>query len=70
MNSTALKKQLLELIDLKHPKTLYFFLDNDESGIHALNFFKTAVNDQKIVNMATIYHQFKDVNDWICSDNK
>ena len=67
LNSTALKKNLTELVsEYQFPKA-YFFLDNDISGTKTLDYFTEALTDIELVDMSHLYSEHKDFNEWICN---
>ncbi len=67
LNSTALKKNLTELVQQDQFSKAYFFLDNDISGTETLNYFTEALNDMELVDMSHLYSEHKDFNEWFCN---
>ena len=68
LNSTALKKNLTELVsEYQFPKA-YFFLDNDISGTKTLDYFTEALTDIELVDMSHLYSEHKDFNEWLCKN--
>ena len=66
LNSTALKKNLVELVLKDQFPKIYFFLDNDESGDETLNFYNEALNKSELIDMSHLYSTYKDFNEWFC----
>jgi hypothetical protein len=62
LNSTALKKQLLPLMDEYLFSKVYFFLDNDEAGKAALDFYEATLGDTDKQDMSSLYAGHKDMN--------
>lgn len=69
LNSTALKKNLIELILKNQFSKAYFFLDNDISGEETLNYFTESLPDNELVDMSHLYSKNKDFNEWLCEQN-
>jgi len=67
LNSTALKKNLTELVQQYQFSKAYFFLDNDISGTETLDYFTEALTDIKLVDMSHLYSGHKDFNEWLCN---
>lgn len=67
LNSTALKKNLTELVQQYQFSKAYFFLDNDISGTETLDYFTEALTDIELVDMSHLYSEHKDFNEWLCN---
>ena len=65
LNSTALRKQLLDLMAKYQFSKLYFFLDNDASGQDTLDYYQQTFEGLELVDMSDLYAGFKDVNDML-----
>lgn len=65
MNSTALRKRVLEEIQLYDFEKIYLFLDNDRSGAECKDFFKIACEDIEIVDKSNLYSGYKDFNEML-----
>jgi hypothetical protein len=67
LNSVSLKKRLIEVVEKYQPSKLYFFLDNDDSGRDTQDFFELALPDTQIIDKSSLYKNFKDFNEMLCS---
>ncbi len=65
MNSTALRKRVLEEIQLYDFEKIYLFLDNDRSGEDCRDFFKLACEDIEVVDKSNLYSGYKDFNEML-----
>ncbi|MDC0947962.1 toprim domain-containing protein [Gammaproteobacteria bacterium] len=67
MNSTALKKRVLEEIELYSFSKVYLFLDNDEPGKQLSYFFEDDINEVPVKDSSTLYSKWKDYNEMTMS---
>ncbi|CAC9546559.1 DNA primase, TraP-type [uncultured Gammaproteobacteria bacterium] len=67
LNSVSLKKHLLKAVEKYNFSKLYFFLDNDDSGRDAQDFFELALPNSQIIDKSSLYKDFKDFNEMLCS---
>jgi len=67
LNSVSLKKHLLKAVEKYNFSKLYFFLDNDDSGRDAQDFFELALPNSQIIDKSSLYANFKDFNEMLCS---
>ena len=58
---------MIEVVEKYHPSKLYFFLDNDDSGRDTQDFFELALPDIQIIDKSSLYKDFKDFNEMLCS---
>ena len=63
LHSTALRKRAVELIKDNRIKRANLFLDNDQAGLDAVEYFKNALPDIQIFDRSHLYKPAKDLNE-------
>lgn len=63
LNSTSMKEEGLKALDSKQFKKAFFFLDNDDMGKQAFEYFSENINCE-FVDCSKIYDGFNDYNDF------
>lgn len=64
LNSTSMKEEGLKALTSKQFKKTYFFLDNDDMGKQAFEYFSENINCE-FVDCSKIYDGFNDYNDFL-----
>ncbi len=62
LNSVSLKAKALEWIQLSDSKKLYLFLDNDEAGHVAKQYYQDSLKGVEIIDKSAMYAGFNDLN--------
>ena len=65
MNSTAMKDKTLEAIHTLGVKTVYLYLDRDETGRQLTMALQEALTGVEVQDKAEIYAGCKDLNEWV-----
>lgn len=68
LNSTALKKNLIELVSEYQFSKAYFFLDKDISGTETLDYVTESLTNIELIDMSHLYSGYKDFNEWLCKN--
>ncbi len=64
LNSVAMKDRAIEIIRELKPSTIELYRDNDTSGEKLLDYFKQELPESTIVDRASLYAGFGDLNEW------
>ena len=63
LHSTALRKRVVNLIKVNSIKRANLFLDNDQTGLDAVEYFKHTLSDIQIFDRSHLYKPAKDLNE-------